>query len=207
LESIAFKQACERIGQAAFTAYHMKGRFFSYPPDSFYRKAESLGQFVHNGMHYVDLTSWCADSLPTRVYATSTRHYPTDDQLETDNYFVVHVTYENGATGIYELNLMMIDPPGFQTDIRWYIVGTEGTAEWSTEASRGTELFNENGVSFPRPGVPADQEPFRGEISHMCDCILRDEPPCISVDWSIRVLATCLGAVESTKTGQVVELV
>lgn len=206
-ECIGFKQACKEIGRPVFTAYHIKGRFFPYPRDSFYRKEESLGQFVHNGMHYVDLMSWCIGSLPVSVYALSAGNYPTDDRLDTDNYFVANVTYESGATGIYEQNLLMLDPPGFPPEQRWYVVGTEGTAEWTENSTCRTQVFGEQGFAFPRKSAHGTgQDPFRGEIGHICDCILQDKPPDISIDWSIRVLATCLGAVESARTGQVIRL-
>jgi len=206
-ECIAFRRACEKIGTPAFTAYHVKGRHFNYPPDSFYRKKESLGQFVHNGMHWVDFICWCIGSLPVRVYAAGTRHYPTEDQLETDNYFVANVTYDSGAIGVYELNLLMLDPPGFPTEVRWYVVGDEGTAEHCPPATRQVEAFGPGGMSYPATGPSGtDRDPFRGEIGHMCSCILRDEPPSISMDWSIRVLATCLGVVKSAQTHEPVDL-
>lgn len=206
-ECMGFKQACERIGAAVFGAYHVKGRFYSYPPDSPYRKKETLGQFVHNGMHYVDFLSWCMDSLPARVHARSLSHYPTDDRLETDNYFLATVTTESGATAVYELNLLLIDPPGYPGETWWSVIGTEGTADWGRQGTRNLDMFGRTGVSHPRPGVAGtDRDPFRGEIGHMCDCIIRDEPPCIPIDWSIRILATCLGAVESAATGNVVTL-
>ena len=206
-ECAAFKAACQQIGHPVFTAYHVKGRFYSYPRDSFYRTKQSGGQFVHNGMHWVDFISWCIDSLPASVYAQSTRHYPTDDRMETDNYFVAHVTYDNGATGIYELNLLMLDPPGFPSEQRWYVIGTEGTAEWARDATRLTEVFSQDGLSFPRAyPEPGLHSPFAGEIGHMCDCILRDDDPCIPIDWSIRVLAACLAVAESARTGHLIHL-
>ncbi len=206
-EGIALKEACRSIGEPVFSAYHMKGRFFGYPAESFYRKRESLGQFVHNGMHYVDLMSWCVGSLPARVYAQSIGHYPTDDRLETDNYLVANVTYRSGATGVYELNQLMLDPPGYRGDTRWYVVGTEGTAEWRTDAGRHTEVFGAAGTSHVRTSPQEDgRDPFAAEIAHMADCILHAETPCIGMDWSIAVLATCLGALQSAQTGQVVDI-
>ncbi|NSW54688.1 MAG: Gfo/Idh/MocA family oxidoreductase [Armatimonadetes bacterium] len=206
-ECISFKEACGRIGPAVFGVYHVKGRFYSYPANSPYRKKNSLGQFVHNGMHYVDFLSWCMDSLPARVHARSLSHYPTEDRLETDNYLLAMVTMESGATALYELNLLLIDPPGYPGETWWSVIGTQGTADWGRKGSRNLEMFSRTGMSHPRPGVAGtDRDSFRGEIGHMCDCIIRDEPPCIPIDWSIRVLATCLGAVESAETGNVVEL-
>lgn len=206
-ECAKFKDACAGLGDAVFGAYHVKGRFYSYPAGSPYRKKETLGQFVHNGMHYVDFLSWCMDSPPARVHARSLSHYPTQDRLETPNYFLATVTTESGATAVYELNLLLIDPPGYPGETWWTVIGTQGTADWGRQGTRNLELFNRSGVSHPRPGVGGTaQDSFRGEIGHLCDCILRDEPPCIPMDWSIKVLGACLGAVESSETGRVIEI-
>lgn len=206
-ECRAFREACDRIGRAAFGAYHVKGRFFPYPEGNFYRKRESLGQFVHNGMHYVDFLSWCMGELPVRVHAYSTRHYPAADRLETDNYLVAQMTYAGGATAVYELNLLMIDPPGFPSETRWYVIGSEGTAEWSLRGQRCVEAFGEAGISYPPGSPPGPQtDPFAGEIGHMCECILEDREPCIPLSWSMRILEACIGAVTSAESGKTVEL-
>lgn len=206
-ECRAFKEACGRIGRPVYAAHHIKGRFFPYPEGSFYRTAKSLGQFMHNGMHWMDLISWCLDSLPMSVYARSARHYPTPDRLETDNYLAANVTYASGASAVFEMNLLMLDPPGFPAEQWWYVVGTEGTAQWAVSSSRCTSVFNPQGLSFPRKTAHGTTEdPFRGEIGHLCDCILRDEPPAVPMDWSIGILAACLGVVDSARTGEVVEV-
>jgi len=63
------------IGDVVQVTVTTKGRFFSYPAHSVYRRPDGPPQFLHNGVHLVDLASWLADSLPTSVYAQSARHY------------------------------------------------------------------------------------------------------------------------------------
>ena len=195
------------IGQPVYAAYSVKGRFYSYPEGSFYRKAESGGQFLHNGPHYVDLLSWLMDSLPCRVYGQSLAHYPTDDRLETDNYTLCALDFESGGFGRIEQNLTMLDPPGFPQRDETRIIGTHGTIAWGTGVSACVEVFAGGVTQNLQPvGVPPQEGPFVLLTSDFVLAALGEQPPAISMDWSFRVLEACLGTLESCRTGEPVTL-
>jgi len=194
------------VGDPVYVRHSTKGRFFSYPETSFYRKRGSGGQFVHNGMHTVDLVSWLMRALPTQAYGMTTRHYPTDDKLETGNYIMSHLQFDNGALGAVELNLMMLDPAGFPPQEEFTIVGSKGTISAGDSDHVGGELFSGGAYTFTRGSAQGSVESFAAMIQDFAQCIIEDRPPTISLEHSTRVLEACLATLESANTGQPKEL-
>lgn len=207
--SLRLKQLIDggAIGDPVYGKYSTKGRFYSYPENSFYRKEESGGQFVHNGMHIVDLLSWLINALPSQVYGMTRQHYPTDDRLETDNYIMSHIRFDSGALGAVEKNLMMLDPPGFPPQEEFVIIGTKGMLSAGDSDNVGGELFSDGAVSFTRGSSQGSVEAFAKMIQDFANCIIDDRPPSIPIDHSARVLEACLATLESAAAGQPKELV
>ena len=73
-----------KIGRPVFGRYVWKGTFYPYPPGSYHRKKESRGQFLHNGIHYLDVMCFLMNTLPVAAFAQTARHYE-EDPLETPN--------------------------------------------------------------------------------------------------------------------------
>jgi len=195
------------IGEPVYASYSVKGRFFSYPEGSFYRKAESKGQFLHNGPHYVDLLAWLMDSLPCRVYGQSLAHYPTEDRLETDNYTLCALDFESGGFGRVEQNLTMLDPPGFPQRDETRIIGTTGTIAYGTGVNACVEVFAGGVTQNLQPvGVPPQENPFVLLTKDFVQATLGEQPPAVSMEWSFRVLEACLGTLESCRTGEPVRV-
>ena len=202
--SLRLKQLIDggAIGDPVYGRYSTKGRFFPYPEDSFYRKKGSGGQFVHNGMHIVDLLSWLMNALPSQVYGMTTQHYPTDDRLDTDNYTTSQMRFDNGALGAVEQNLMMLDPPGFPPQEELVIIGTGGTISAGDSDNVGGELFSDGALSFTRGSTQGSAGAFAQMIQDFANCITDDRTPTIPIEHSIRVLEACLATLESADTGQ-----
>ncbi|MHB8995859.1 MAG: Gfo/Idh/MocA family protein [Armatimonadota bacterium] len=195
------------IGQPVYASYSVKGRFYSYPAESFYRKAASGGQFLHNGPHYVDLLAWLIDSLPRRVYGQSLAHYPTADRLETDNYTLCALDFENGGFGRVEQNLTMLDPPGFPQREETRLIGTRGMISYGSGVRPPLEVFADGVTQTLQPvATPVEKNPFVLLTRDFVLAALGEQPPVISMDWSFRVLEACLGTLESCQTGEPVEL-
>lgn len=195
------------IGDPVYGSYVTKGRFFSYPPGSEYRRAHTGGQFLHNGPHYVDLLVSLLGSLPTRVYAQSLAHYPTEDRLETDNLTVAMLGFASGAFGRVEQSLVMLDPPGFPARDEVRIVGTRGTLLYGTALGGTLEVFGPGGwqETQPCPATP-DDDGFLAMHREFLQALLRDDPPPIPPEHSWRVLETCLATLESCASGEPVVL-
>jgi predicted dehydrogenase len=195
------------IGDPVYASCSVKARFYSYPAESFYRKAASGGQFLHNGPHYVDLLAWLMDSLPRRVYGQSLSHYPTADRLETDNYTLCALDFENGGFGRVEQNLTMLDPPGFPQRDETRIIGTRGMISYGSGVRGSLEVFADGITQSLQPdGTPAEENPFVLLTRDFVLAALGEQPPTISMDWSFRVLEACLATLESCRTRQPVEL-
>lgn len=195
------------IGDPVYASYSVKGRFYSYPANSFYRKRGSGGQFLHNGMHYVDLLAWLMGSLPRRVYGQSLAHYPTNDSLETDNYTLCALDFDSGGFGRVEQNLTMLDPPGFPQRDETRIIGTRGTITWGTGVNAAVEVFADGVTQLLQPvSRPPEQDPFVLLTRDFVLTALGEQPPVVGMDWSFRILEACLGTLESCRTGLAVEL-
>ena len=183
-----------RIGDPVHGSFSLQGRHFPYPPDSFYRTAESGGQFVHNGPHYVDLLCWLLGDPPTRVFARTARHFPTADRLATDNYVSALIRTEKGAIAWVEMNLMMPDSPASAPEQSLLLVGTEGTLRWSSQAG-AIESFGPAGsrrVDIADAASPIDS--FAALMTDFAAAILDDREPAVTPRWSARILEICLAA-------------
>ncbi len=195
------------IGAPVYVRCLSKGRHYPYPPDSFYRKRESLGQFVHNGPHYVDLVSWLMGSLPAKVFARSTRHYPTEDKLDTDNYVAAMLEFENGTLGSVELNLMVLDPPGFRPEESLFVVGTKGTLKASS-VDAPLEVFGARGTELREAAAPgAVVQSFVAMMEDFVLAIREDRPAAVTPEHAVRVMATCLVAATRANEEEAVRLV
>ncbi len=188
------------IGDVAQVTIVAKGRFYSYPADSVYRRPDGPHQFLHNGVHLVDLASWFADSLPVEVYAQSARHYPTADRLPCDNFMTASVRFAGGAFGLIEQNQMMIEPPGHPPRERVFVVGTKGNLLAGDREGFTVETFKDGRVALETPSNADAVASFTRLISDFARRILEDRPPDIAFEHSAAVVATCLLAVESAQT-------
>ncbi len=201
---LGVKRALERgdIGEVLWVKHASKRRFFPYPEGSYHRKAE-YNQFLHNGMHPVDMVCWLMGETPIEVCGMSSRHYPTDDRLEGDNYYLSQMRFASNAMALVEMNLMMIDPPGFPPRTSLEIVGSKGTLTLSLDTLPAFEVFT-GGKIVRRPSVAVDNAPlaFARVMQGFARSILAGTPPPIPLDWSIAVLDTCLSTLESIERGE-----
>jgi predicted dehydrogenase len=194
------------IGRPVFARYQLTGCFFPYPRDSFYRRRESLGQLFHNGPHYLDALCDLLEAAPVDVYGVTTSHVNETHCLETPNYHFAGIGMDGGQIVEIEYNQLLIDPPWPGLNSRVLIVGDEGTLEWADKDSRGVRICRGGGefsCGTP-PAALGDGCDFVGEISHFLDCVETGIAPAIPIELSIKVLAACLGAIESAATGNVV---
>lgn len=195
------------IGVPVAASCSVKGRFYPYPPGSPYRRKDTGGQFLHNGPHYVDLLCHLLDDLPVRVFGMSRAHYPTDDRLETDNYTVSLLDFSRGGLGRVEQNLTMLDPPGFPQRQETRVTGTEGELVFGTGHRPSLEVFGAEGCQLLEPQtVPPEEQPFVLLQRDFLRAIIEQREPPISMEWSFRVLETCLGTIAACATGQPVAL-
>ncbi len=191
------------IGDVAQVTIQAKGRFYSYPEGSLYRRPDGPHQFLHNGVHLVDLASWLADSLPVEVYAQSTRHYPTEDQLGCDNFTSASLRFASGALGLIEQNQLMVEPAGYPPRERVLVVGTHGNLVAGDREGCTLETFGGGRTTFEAPSNTDTVASFARMIGDFARHILAGQPPAIPIEHSMATLATCLLAIQSARSHEV----
>ncbi|HHV44093.1 MAG TPA: Gfo/Idh/MocA family oxidoreductase [Firmicutes bacterium] len=189
-----------QLGRPRHLKYIVQKPFFSYPPDSPYRKKWTGGQFIHNGVHYVDLICYLLGSQPTDVAGMSLSYYPTSDRLETDNYVLCSMLLENGASAVCEMNLCV--QPGTPAFERVVVIGEEDNLDVSLMGSSLSEYTGDGYRSVPLP-PKEHQEPIRIVIQDFVESILHGKKQTIPPDYSLRIFEGCMAtllAVEEQRT-------
>lgn len=192
-----------RIGAPVFGRYMWWGTFYPYPKGSVYRRKESLGQFVHNGIHYLDLMCYLMGTRPESVFALTTEHY-VGDRLETPNYHLASYRMANGALVEVEYNQLL--RWWTRTCTRVHVLGDSGNLLISDD-SVAVRVTGPGGVDL-RPAYVGDAEadPFRREIAHFLDVAEGRAAPRISLDDACVIMKAVLATVRSAETGEPIDL-
>lgn len=169
-----------KIGKPVFGRYIYKGTFYNYPENSFYRKKESYGQFLHNGIHFVDLMCFLMGSLPESIYGLSTEYYE-NHKLETPNYYHVSYLMKNKSLLEIEYNQLLRWRKGPEVEI--FIVGTEGNLLISEE-NKAVKISNIDGEYYPEDISSA----FYLEINHFLDVIEKKAKPVLPFDETLKIM-------------------
>ena len=195
-----------KIGDPVLISWRSKGDYYNYPANSFYRKAESGGQLLHNGAHYLDIMSYWGGSLPISVYGRSARGPMLDeDRVEFDNYHSLSLEFESGAMGLMEYNQLLINPRGYPTLTSILIVGSDGMIELCETEQRAIEIYS--GGQLMYPSLPSqDRSGFDLMIKDFTDAVIFGNDSPIPIENSIRILETCIEGIASCRHGKVIEL-
>ena len=192
-----------RIGAPVFGRYTWRGKFFPYPEGSFYRRKESLGQFVHNGIHYLDLMCYLMGTRPESVFALTTEHFG-EDRMETPNYHLASYRMANGALVEVEYNQLLRWRTRSRT--RVHVVGDRGSL-LLTDADDAVRVTGPGGLDL-RPAYVGDAEadPFRREIEHFLDVVEGRAEPRIPFEDACAIMEAVIATVRSAERGEPVEL-
>jgi predicted dehydrogenase len=186
------KQLTSRqIGKPVFIKWQTRGDFFTYPKDHFYRLAESGGQMLHNGAHYMDIMAYLADSLPKAVAGVSAKAIRGDDFIGFDNYNNISMEFESGAIGQLEYNQLLVNPRGYSTANIVTVIGTEGMIELDIDSNRGIEIYSKGKLSFPTL-ASADNSGFNLMLKEFSAAMLNGEASPLPIEHSLRILEACL---------------
>jgi len=195
------------IGEPVFARYQHTGCFFPYPKGSFNSRKEAKGQFLHNGVHFVDEICDFLAAAPCSVYAVTQSHFTPEYSLETPNYCFASIGMSGGQIVEIEYNQLLVDPPCSGNYTRILIVGTTGTLEYADRAGKGLLLRRGNTLQPLPLSAPLERGVgFAGEIEHFLECVRGNASPAVPLDVSIRVLAACLGALESAATRRTIAI-
>ncbi len=185
------------LGKVVHIRIATKGAFFPYHEGSLYRTQKTGGQFIHNGPHYVDWLCMFAGGRPVHVTGRTNRYYPDSSQaMETDNYTIALVRFDNGIIGSVEQNLTLLKPAGYPARDTIEIIGTQASLTWCNHID--SSVFTYNGrCSFMAPPYSDDCDPFLLQIEHFADCVRTGQSPQTDLNNAEDVMRICTEALKT----------
>jgi predicted dehydrogenase len=170
--------------------------------DSWYTDiAQSGGVVLDLIIHDFDWLRWVLGPAD-RVYARGLAHSGRKGQ----DYALVTIRFKSGAIAHVEGTWMR--PSGFET--RFEIAGTQGLLDFSSRDSASLRVARASGeerrAAVEVPESPLAENPYTSQIRHFLQCVRTGEAPVVSLQDARAAVEIALGALESMKTGEPVEL-
>jgi predicted dehydrogenase len=159
--------------------------------------AQSGGIFLHLGIHTLDLLLWLFDRPPRSIYAQTQKR--ASSEMDMHDYYHCIVKFQDDASAIAELSYAL---PRLGDNYRAaLLVGTKGSAYHNL--SHDDFLVSDTGLHFVAEGL---DEPLARQLAHFVECVETGKPPITTPEQIRTSLRLSLAAVESARTGQVIEI-
>lgn len=184
-------------------------------PSNMVKWAESSSPIYFIMIHNIDLVRWLINSNAVEIYAKRQRYHLTNLGVNTDDAVEAMITFENGATVLFESNWVL--PRNFVAlnDHQLRLVGTEGTA-YIDLTDQGVKIYTqkEQGL-FDHPNkatVFANNlhgelvGSIRSSVAHFVDCVRKDQQPLVSLNDSIESTRIACAVAQSLEEERVVIL-
>jgi predicted dehydrogenase len=185
------------VGKVGMVRTTRGGRF---PREGWYANHRMSGGVILDMIiHDFDFLRWCFGEVK-RVYAKGTIYKGHKD---TD-YALVTLRFRNGV--IAHVEGSWAHPSGFIT--RLEVVGDKGLLNLESEDSlplRVEVKTRDSGQSVIVPESPVKESPYLLELRHFIDCVFNDKEPAITGQDALKAVGIAQAALESIKTGRVVE--
>jgi predicted dehydrogenase len=167
-------------------------------------EARSGGVMLDLMIHDFDYARWVAGDVKS-VYAKSVRS--NDPQSEGD-YALVMLQHVDGAISNIEGG-WAYPPPMFRTSLE--IAGDDGLIEHPADESNPLQMYlNQSGRGdSPDAAVPSSpliDDPYTLQARHFYDVLVGNTNSIVSAKDGLRALQISLAAIQSAKTGKVVQL-
>ena len=198
-------RALQRVLQSGalghlYSVLHLN-RSFQDVPGSWFVRLEHFN-IVDHGVHYIDLTRYFTGRTPLRVKATTT---PVPGQVAVSPMiYSILLEYEPAAEVMSTLHFNNIVRARGAHRQEWLLDGTEASAWASPESltiARGPDerqVIPIEGRWFP--------EAFGGSMGEFLTALAEGREPATSGRDNLDTIRIALASVESSKTGQTVEL-
>lgn len=157
----------------------------------------SGGPLVDLAVHSFDYLSWVTHSEPVRVHAVG-----ADTAVGRATYAVTHVRYASGALGLVETSWAHPASHGFKVAVE--LVGDEGRLSWDYDSIAGGWLHRRTGSSTRFD--PLGERGFTAEIRSFTEAVRHGAPSPVPARDGLSALRTALAALESLRSGAVVDL-
>lgn len=159
--------------------------------------AMSGGPLVDQAVHSFDYARWVIGSPAIRVHCVA-----ASGAAGPATYTLTTVRYANGA--IAHVECSWAHPPARGFKLAAELVGTHGRLSWSNDHLMG-------GILYPRDGATEwwdvlGDRGIRAELRTFFDAIRAGGPSPVPATTAMESLRTALGALESARTGETVDL-
>lgn len=165
-------------------------------------KKQGGSSFLAGGCHAVDALRWFMRSEAVEVTAYQVQ---TENPNEYPGTSTAIVKFENGAIGRVTSCFDAEMPYVFHIGV----YGTEGSLRndkvYAPKLFPGQNAFMTIPCVLPDSGDVA-HHPFRGEASHLLDCILEDRRPFPDLEDAARTMEVCIAADRSAEQGRPVAI-
>ncbi|MEN6558514.1 MAG: Gfo/Idh/MocA family oxidoreductase [Thermoguttaceae bacterium] len=167
---------------------------------------DNISALMGDGIHDGDLMLWFTGAKPTSIYAQE--FHPSDKKNPDGGWAMARL--DDGAVAVIEAIWHLPDTTPYSIDARMEIIGTEG-ALYINCSEAGLEIHDAAGIRMPdtlywpetfgqRFGI------LRSELRYFADCVAAGRrPDRITPEESRAAVALLAGAVESSRTGQLVQ--
>ncbi|MGI6009866.1 MAG: Gfo/Idh/MocA family oxidoreductase [Ruminococcus sp.] len=198
---IAAKDSIERGEIGTPLIYKACHRDQSPPPPGFCNPEKSGGIIIDNNIHEFDAGRFLLDDEVTEVFAQP--GIVVDEEIgkvgDLDN-ATVQIRFKNGGIGQIDSSRNS----RFGEDIRFELLGSEGTIFWGALPMRGVTIATENGARIPTHLESPDRfvPAFQGQIRTFAQSVRKGKPLGPSGEDSMKALAIGLAAYRSIELGR-----
>lgn len=187
-----------QIGRVQMISHSMTTSVPGWSEDGWLEDVEvSGGPLVDLGVHSFDYLSWVTDSVPARVHTVG-----ADTPAGPATYALATVRFDSGAMGLVETSWAHPASHGFK--LRTEITGTQGRLSWDYDSINGGSMYLADGPTSWFD--PLGQRGFVAEIGAFIAAIRNGGSSPVPAEAGLGALRTALGALESLRTGDTINL-
>jgi predicted dehydrogenase len=190
------------IGKPAVIRTIRAGSYIRWSP-YFSSFALSGGVVLDVGVHDIDFQRWCCGDVE-RVFARGLTFANSGER----DHALITLRFTSGAVGHIEAG--WANPTG-QWRTRIEICGDGGMLEWDREQDGPVTqiMVNQSGdgpIRTRHSPLSPDDNPYYAELAHFLACLENGQPFRVSPRDGLEAVKVALAAIESIRTGRVVEL-
>lgn len=133
------------------------------------------------GSHAIDTVRWLVGSEVTRVYAVARKMVLVDLGIDTPDYYLSTIEFENGAVAVIENSWVLPNASPNLVDVKCELVGTKGALHVDQSHCRALEKYTDDSAGFPdvfvMPSIFGVQQGFAAaSIRHFIEAVASDVP-------------------------------
>jgi len=184
-------------------------------PTNMVKWASSSSPIFFIMIHNIDMVRWLIDSEAVEVYAKRQRKCLKGLGIDTDDAVQAMVTFENGATILFESNWILPREFNGLNDHQIRIVGTHGAA-YIDLTNQGVKVFTQKEKgTFDHPNKSTvfvnDLQGqlvgcIRASVAHFVDCVRNDTQPLVTLKDAVGPTRIACAIADSLQEGRIIKL-